>query len=165
MSRFRMLDLLTAGALVAGLLAGGAAAQASHFSENCRNEPLLEGGDDVGADLGPGIFFVGADKGDQSGGVPGDGFYVMVCAGSEFLGFDSFITFDRGDLPRTEPGDTCVINVLEGPCEVESFQFWVGDGDSTTLRFSREGTIAPGTTNVVIPGGEICVIGVAPPCP
>lgn len=128
--------------------------------------PLLSGGDDLSIDFGPGILFVGVDKGDQSFGVPTTTADAFVCVASDTLGLDILVGVDRGDVvPRVEFGSGCVLDVAGGGCELPSFQVVLGDADAHTVAVVRSGLPAGnGSTFVALPGGRLCLAAVGQAC-
>lgn len=156
-------------ALVAGLavtLLAVASPPANAIHQDCDNEPLLAGGDDVNLDIGPGILFVGLDKGDHSFGVPTTTGGAFVCVASDILGLDIAVEVDRGDVvPRVEFGSGCALDLPGGGCELGSFQVVLGDADAYTVAVFRDGLPAgDGTTFVPLPGGRLCIVAVGQAC-
>ena len=164
----RTLARLARAALVAGLAAAfvAAPAPAHAIHQDCRNEAsVLLGGDDFFLDVGPGLLFVGFDKGDQSFGSPTTTGGAFVCVASDVLGIDLAFEVDRGDLPRVELGTGCAVDLPGGGCELPSFQVVVGDGDSYTVAIVRSGLPdGNGTTRVPLPGGRVCLVAVGQVC-
>ena len=142
------------------------ASPADAHHEYCENEPLLSGQDDFGVDVGPGLLFVGVDKGDMEAGVSTPTSSATVCIASDALGLDLAVEVDRGDVvPQIEFGSNCALDVAGGACELRSFQVVIGDGDVRTVDVYQSGLPAgDDVTTVTLPYGRLCLIAVAQPC-
>jgi hypothetical protein len=154
-------------ALVAGLAAAfvAAPAPAHAIHQDCRNEAsILLGGDDFFLDIGPGLLFVGFDKGDQSFGSPTTTGEAFVCVASDVLGIDLSAGVSRALPPRVEFGAGCALDVPGGGCELPSFQVVFGT-EGSDAGVVREGLPAGnGSTFVTLPGGRLCVVAVGQAC-
>jgi hypothetical protein len=139
------------------------AADGAHADQTfCRNETPITTGDDFFIDIGPGVLFVGIDKGDQAGGTPVENQSAWVCLASSIAGFDVIAGVDRGDLPRVVPGAGCFVNV-DGTCRLSSFSVYFDDGDfAQVVRVEASGLPAGnGVTQAGLPVhcvgfGEVC---------
>jgi hypothetical protein len=141
-----------------GWLIGAGPAHASF--ENCANEGnILTGGDDFSVNVGPGVLFLGIDKGDQGNGLPDPTAQIIVCAESDTLGFDVAARIDRGDVPRLVPGTSCLLSV-DGTCRANGFKIVFDDGDTSGLVIVENHDV-----RLVDQGVPIHCVGVGEPCP
>lgn len=153
-----LLSMGVAALVGTGWLVG--APPATAFHQVCSNEgSILTGGDDFSINVGPGVLFLGLDKGDLGSGTPDPTAEIIVCAQSDTLGFDLVARIDRGDIPRLVPGTACAVS-LDGTCQATGFKIVFDDGDTAGLV-----RVQSDDATLVNQGLPIRCVGIAEPCP